>query len=186
MKPISKIISLTAISLSLSLTLTGTANADTDWGNVIGTTAGAAAGGVIGYQFGGGRGKYVTTAVGSLIGGAIGNNVAGGDGYGFRKEEPQPYYQEPQGYYQEPQPYYEEPQPYYKEANYNYSNNNGQDSYNNQGSYNNQAFVDDYLIKQKRSDDAKRRNMVRNGELDPRELSYDTSETQTSWDDPNN
>jgi len=58
-----------------------------DWDTVVPTTLGAVAGGVVGYQFGGGTGQYVATAVGSLAGAAIGNNIAGGDGFGFREEE---------------------------------------------------------------------------------------------------
>ena len=46
--------------------------------------------------------------------------------------------------------------------------------------------ADDYLVKQQLSDQRKRRNMIRNGERDPLEMPYDTSEVQTSWDDPNN
>lgn len=64
-------------------------------------------------------------------------------------------------------------QPYEPE----YSVQNGQVRY---------VGTDDYLIKQHLSDQRKRRNMIRNGEPDPLEMPYDISETQTSWDDPNN
>ena len=40
-----------------------------------GTVIGAIAGGVIGNQFGGGRGRIATTAVGALVGGFIGNKI---------------------------------------------------------------------------------------------------------------
>jgi len=42
------------------------------------------------------------------------------------------------------------------------------------------------MIKQRLSDERKRRNMIRNGEADPLEMPYDISEGPTSWDDPNN
>jgi len=51
--------------------------------------------------------------------------------------------------------------------------------------YHKPAYVaqDDYLIKQQLSDARKRRNMIRNGEI---EEPYDVSNVQTSWDDPEN
>lgn len=43
----------------------------------IGTAAGAIAGGVAGYQFGGGRGKALATVAGTLLGGALGRSIGG-------------------------------------------------------------------------------------------------------------
>ena len=125
-----------------------------DWGNVAGTTAGVIIGGALGSQVGGGNGRYVGTAVGAALGGAVGNRVAGGDGFGWREKE---------------EPY----QPDYTHG--------ATSSANPSGVY--YAGEDDYLIKQRMSDQAKRRNMIRNGEI---ELPYDVSNRQTSWDDPNN
>ncbi|MCU7836041.1 MAG: glycine zipper 2TM domain-containing protein [gamma proteobacterium symbiont of Taylorina sp.] len=141
--------------ITLSFSLLTTVSAETDWENVAGTTIGTVLGGVIGYQFGGGTGKYVATAAGAVIGGAVGNRVSGGDGFGFR-----------------------DPVETYK-SEYVYP----ADGQGNQPVY---VGEDDYLIKQRLSDAAKRRNMIRNGEADPYELPHDISNTQTSWDDPFN
>lgn len=43
----------------------------------IGTAAGAIAGGVAGYQFGGGSGKAIATVAGTLLGGALGRSIGG-------------------------------------------------------------------------------------------------------------
>ncbi len=43
----------------------------------IGTAAGALAGGVAGYQFGGGSGKAIATVAGTLLGGALGRSIGG-------------------------------------------------------------------------------------------------------------
>ncbi|GDX06730.1 glycine zipper 2TM domain-containing protein [Buttiauxella sp. A111] len=48
-----------------------------DENRIIGSALGAVAGGVIGHQFGGGRGKDVATVVGALGGGYAGNQVQG-------------------------------------------------------------------------------------------------------------
>lgn len=42
---------------------------------VIGTVVGAGAGGVVGHQFGKGKGKWATTAIGVLVGGIVGDNI---------------------------------------------------------------------------------------------------------------
>ncbi|WP_368164102.1 glycine zipper 2TM domain-containing protein [Aeromonas sp. R6-2] len=44
---------------------------------IVGTVVGAALGGVIGHQFGGGSGKKVATAAGAVAGGYAGNQVQG-------------------------------------------------------------------------------------------------------------
>jgi len=112
----------------------------------IGSTIGAIAGGVLGYQFGGGTGQYVSTALGTLGGYFLGGRVQ-------QRFQKQPEYK---------------PEYSYQNEQFNY------------------IGEDDYLIKQKMSDQAKRRNMIRNGEQDPLEMPYDISVVQTSWDDPNN
>jgi uncharacterized protein YcfJ len=48
-----------------------------DENRLIGSALGAVAGGVIGHQFGGGRGKDVATVVGALSGGYAGNQIQG-------------------------------------------------------------------------------------------------------------
>jgi len=48
-----------------------------DENRIVGSALGAVAGGVIGHQFGGGRGKDVATVVGALGGGYAGNQVQG-------------------------------------------------------------------------------------------------------------
>ncbi|WP_435929894.1 glycine zipper 2TM domain-containing protein [Dryocola sp. BD613] len=48
-----------------------------DENRILGSALGAVAGGVIGHQFGGGRGKDVATVVGALGGGYAGNQVQG-------------------------------------------------------------------------------------------------------------
>ena len=48
-----------------------------DENRIIGSALGAVAGGVVGHQFGGGRGKDVATVVGALGGGYAGNQVQG-------------------------------------------------------------------------------------------------------------
>lgn len=48
-----------------------------DENRIMGSALGAVAGGVIGHQFGGGRGKDVATVVGALGGGYAGNQVQG-------------------------------------------------------------------------------------------------------------
>lgn len=118
---------------------------------IVGSSIGAAAGSLLGYQFGGGRGKYVTTAIGAVGGYLLGGNIQ----------------QRMQQNEQQNQPFYEP----------EYTQQSGRMTYVGQ---------DDYLIKQHLSDQRKRRNMIRNGEPDPMEMPYDTSEVQTSWDDPNN
>ncbi len=125
----------------------------------IGSVLGSATGALIGYQFGGGRGKYATTAVGAVAGYVLGGKIQ----ENLNNKEPE--YQSDYGY-----------------PNDGYPNNNYP------GQYNRPVYVgkDDYLIKQQQSDARKRRNMIRNGERDPLEMPYDTSEVQTSWDDPFN
>ena len=44
---------------------------------ILGTVVGAALGGVVGHQFGGGSGKKVATAAGAVAGGYAGNQVQG-------------------------------------------------------------------------------------------------------------
>ncbi len=46
-----------------------------DENRITGSVLGAVAGGVIGHQFGGGRGKDVATVVGALGGGYAGNQI---------------------------------------------------------------------------------------------------------------
>lgn len=48
-----------------------------DENRITGSVLGAVAGGVIGHQFGGGRGKDVATVVGALGGGYAGNQIRG-------------------------------------------------------------------------------------------------------------
>lgn len=48
-----------------------------DENRIAGSVLGAVAGGVIGHQFGGGRGKDVATVVGALGGGYAGNQIRG-------------------------------------------------------------------------------------------------------------
>jgi uncharacterized protein YcfJ len=48
-----------------------------DENRITGSVLGAVAGGVLGHQFGGGRGKDVATVVGALGGGYAGNQVQG-------------------------------------------------------------------------------------------------------------
>ncbi len=120
---------------------------DSEQSNVMGSVIGAAAGSLLGYQFGGGRGKYATTAIGAVGGYLIGGNIQ----ERIRDEESS------------------------YESDYQYTNN--------QLIY---IGEDDYLIKQRLSNERKRRNMIRNGEVDPLEMPYDQSEVQTSWDDPYN
>ncbi|MFK5985818.1 MAG: glycine zipper 2TM domain-containing protein [Pseudomonadota bacterium] len=153
--------------------------------NRFGSLLGSIVGGVIGYQFGGGTGKYISTAAGAVIGSQLGKNIQ------------QDYHEQPQ--YQSEYVY---PQTSYNQQNYNqpsdgnygryqsnlyrepaYTNNRYTTHYNSQVIY---IAEDDYLIKQHLSDQAKRRNMIRNGEADPYEMPYDTSTVQTSWDDPFN
>ncbi|PKH26334.1 hypothetical protein CIG19_00580 [Enterobacterales bacterium CwR94] len=49
-----------------------------DENRIAGSVLGAVAGGVLGHQFGGGRGKDVATVAGALAGGYAGNQVQGG------------------------------------------------------------------------------------------------------------
>lgn len=125
----------------------------------IGSALGSAAGALIGYQFGGGHGKYATTALGAVSGYVVGGKIQ----EALINKEPE--HQSDYGY-----------------PDSSYHNN----SYPNQ--YNRRVYIerDDYLIKQQQSDARKRRNMIRNGERDPLEMPYDSSDTQTSWDDPFN
>jgi len=149
---------LNLLLLSLALIFGfSTANADDD-STFFGSVVGAVVGGVIGNQFGGGSGKYVTTSVGAIVGSMVGRNIQ----QQFHESD------EYQSDYAYPVPYngyYERP------------------SINKRVIY---VAEDDYLIKQRMSDAAKRRNMIRNGEMDPLELPHDISEVQTSWDDPFN
>lgn len=119
----------------------------------LGTIIGTVVGGVIGYQFGGGSGKYVSTAAGAAIGSAVGRNIHHNQNH---KNDYQSDYAYPVNYDSYPTDYHREPV---------------------------YASEDDYLIKQELSDARKRRNMIRNGEI---EQSYDVSNVQTSWDDPDN
>ena len=48
---------------------------DSEQSNVLGSVVGAAAGSLLGYQFGGGHGKYATTAIGAVGGYLIGGNI---------------------------------------------------------------------------------------------------------------
>ncbi|MCW8931034.1 MAG: glycine zipper 2TM domain-containing protein [Gammaproteobacteria bacterium] len=119
-----------------------------EYSTTVGSVIGSATGALIGYQFGGGHGKYATTAVGAVTGYILGGKIQEN-----LNDDNEVFYQ-----------------PEYVVKG------------------DNAIFVgqDDYLIKQKLSDDRKRRNMIRNGERDPLEMPYDQSEVQTSWDDPNN
>ncbi len=49
-----------------------------DENRIAGSVLGAVAGGVLGHQFGGGRGRDVATVAGALAGGYAGNQVQGG------------------------------------------------------------------------------------------------------------
>jgi len=135
-----------------------TVNADDDDSTILGSLLGAVVGGTIGNQFGGGSGKYVTTAVGAVVGSMVGGEI---QQHLNQEDEYHPDYAYPIQSYQ-----------YYPQQNFNRR----------------VIYVagDDYLIRQRMSDAAKRRNMIRNGEADPLELPHDVSEVQTSWDDPFN
>ena len=124
----------------------------------IGSVLGSATGALIGYQFGGGRGKYATTALGAVSGYVLGGKIQ------EKMINKEPEYQ----------------------PDYSYQGNHQNNSYPVQ--YNRTVYIgrDDYLIKQQQSDARKRRNMIRNGEQDPLEMPYDSSDVQTSWDDPFN
>ncbi|MFK5894723.1 MAG: glycine zipper 2TM domain-containing protein [Pseudomonadota bacterium] len=126
----------------------------------LGTVLGSVVGGVIGYQFGGGSGKYISTAAGAVIGSAIGRNIHHNQN---QKNNYQPEYA-----YQSKYAYPEKYDTY-------------QNTYRSEVVH---VYRDDYLIKQQLSDARKRRNMIRNGEIE--ETSYDVSDVQTSWDDPDN
>ena len=65
---------MTALIVAGTLMLAGCAE-DTGKKETLGTLGGAAAGGLLGSQFGGGSGKFVTTGAGVLLGGLIGNQV---------------------------------------------------------------------------------------------------------------
>lgn len=155
----------TLIVLILSIGFLNTAYAEQgdEQSTTIGSVLGSATGALIGYQFGGGHGKYATTAAGAVAG-----YVLGGKFQENLNKEP------------EYQPVYG-----YQSSSYQ-SNDYPNNGYQSQ--YNRPVYVgkDDYLIKQQQSDARKRRNMIRNGERDPLEMPYDTSEVQTSWDDPFN
>ncbi|WP_447757615.1 glycine zipper 2TM domain-containing protein [Aeromonas veronii] len=62
-----------------------------DENKILGTVVGAALGGVLGHQFGGGSGKKVATAAGAVAGGYAGNQVQGnmqaGDTYTTTDEQ---------------------------------------------------------------------------------------------------
>ncbi len=131
----------------LSITIVSSKAYAGEQDNILGSVIGSATGALIGYQFGGGHGKYATTALG-----AVGGYIIGGKIQDHYQTQEQPY-----------------------QPDYSYQNN--------QATYIGQ---DDYMIKQQASYERKRRNMIRNGEADPWEQPYDISETQTSWDDPNN
>ena len=60
---------------SLAACQSGPGYQGTGGGAALGTLGGAVAGGLIGNQFGGGRGRTVATIAGTLIGGLIGNQV---------------------------------------------------------------------------------------------------------------
>lgn len=82
----------------------------------IGTLGGAAAGGLIGSQFGHGNGKLAATGAGVLLGGLIGNNVGtsldrANSAYYYNEPPPPPppptyYYAPPPSYYYYPAPSY--------------------------------------------------------------------------------
>lgn len=61
----------TAYSASRGGVSEGAGMSKADWG----TAAGAIAGGVAGYQFGGGKGKAIATVAGTLLGGALGRSI---------------------------------------------------------------------------------------------------------------
>ena len=123
----------------------------------LGAIIGTVVGGVIGHQFGGGSGKYVSTAVGAAIGSTVGRNIHHNQNH---KNDYQSDYQNDYVYPVNDDRY---PTDYHRQPIY--------------------VYQDDYLIKQELSDARKRRNMIRNGEI---ELPYDVSNVQTSWDDPDN
>ncbi|MDD2870205.1 RT0821/Lpp0805 family surface protein [Neomegalonema sp.] len=54
---------------------TGYGGGSTGGGAALGTLGGAVAGGLIGNQFGGGRGRTVATIAGILVGGVLGNQI---------------------------------------------------------------------------------------------------------------
>jgi surface antigen len=68
-----KTLLLPAMALLLGLTACQTDNVGTKQG--VGTVGGAALGGLLGNQFGGGTGKTIATVVGALLGGWAGNEI---------------------------------------------------------------------------------------------------------------
>ncbi len=167
--------------LVLLLCATSLAYAEQDrQSTTFGSVVGAVVGGVIGHQFGGGKGKYVSTAVGAVIGSEVGKNI-----HHQQNQMPaqayQPNYVYPDEYDNYENNYYREPDHVYREEYYRKPVHVYRDEYRREPVY---VIQDDYLIKQQLSDAAKRRNMIRNGEIE--EASYDVSNVQTSWDDPNN
>ena len=146
--------------LSFGFLHTSYAEQNDEPSTAIGSALGSAAGALIGYQFGGGHGKYATTALGAVSGYVLGGKI---QEILINKE---PEYQ----------------------SDYGYQDSSYQNNSYPAGQYNRPVYIerDDYLIKQQQSDARKRRNMIRNGERDPLEMPYDSSDIQTSWDDPFN
>ena len=70
-----KSIAKTLAAAALSVALVGCAGQNYGPKQGFGTLAGAAAGGLLGAQVGGGSGRLVTTAVGTLAGALIGNSI---------------------------------------------------------------------------------------------------------------
>jgi len=165
-----KYLSVVAFAIGLNSPLhAGSEHDSTELGSIIGTVLG----GVVGYQFGGGSGKYVSTAVGAAIGSNMGRNIHHNQNQKHAYQADYFYPAENDSYQNS---YHEQQSNYQQQSSYHQQQN----SYHHQAVY---APYDDFLIKQQLSDAAKRRNMIRNGEI---EQPYDVSNVQTSWDDPDN
>ncbi len=73
------------IRLIAVLMLSGSLVACTATNEEVGTVSGAVIGGLVGNQFGKGKGKVAATALGALAGGLVGNNVGRKLDYGSRQ-----------------------------------------------------------------------------------------------------
>jgi hypothetical protein len=166
-----KFLSVVAFAIGLSNPLyAGSKHDSTALGSIIGTVVG----GVIGHQFGGGSGKYISTAIGAAIGSNVGRNIHYNQNQKHAYQADYFYPVENDNYQNS---YHQQQNFYHQHQN---SHHQHQNNHHHQPVY---APYDDYLVKQQLSDAAKRRNMIRNGEI---EQPYDVSNVQTSWDDPDN
>ncbi len=190
----------------------GDLDADSDLN--LGHILGAVAGGAIGYQFGDdGREKAISTAAGAVLGSVVGdqiyNNWHPQSFYQSEYADPFSEFPEDDYYHNSAYPSYQihisrpfaarpshaphtvhaqqhhfkhrfrPHRPRQHQAHHRLQHRHAHASVHDIG-------ADDYMLKQKLSDERKRRNMIRNGEDDPLELPYDVSNVQTSWDDPDN